>query len=227
MTSPLPPGIRFWIATGKKHYRPRFAIEVDGVKVRLSRIHGEVMMHLLAHPGRHWFTGELARAVYGNQEDGGPLTASKMMSVIMFNLRSRLRRFGVEMEMADCPSGHQLSRLYLDPACEFHGKSKESCVSRLRLAVKRRRGPVRDRGHTIQPEPPCYSSPHDAPWHIPNRLEQAGAVIVGGVYEKPPPKVPRRQPRVLKKATPEYREPVRTGKWTMPERIEAKGGWKP
>lgn len=243
MTSPLPPGVRFWVATDRKHFRPRFAIEVDGVKVRLSRVHGEVMMHLLTNPNRRLSTPELAEAVYASQEDGGPQTADNATRVAVFNIRARLRRFGVVMEMERGMAGYKIASLYLDP--NHKSPPEKPAPNRTSRAARRRMNPVKDPGcmahgetpvsdsswtlprQGIVPTRPRHSSPHDAPWHVPNRLEQTGAVIVGGAYGKPPPKVPRRQPRTLTKEAAEYREPVRTGKWTMPERIEAKGGWKP
>lgn len=60
---------------------------------------GEILMILLANPGKILTKADLAAACYSHREDGGPITAAELQRKYVFRLRRRLRRHGINIQI--------------------------------------------------------------------------------------------------------------------------------
>lgn len=52
---------------------PHYRLIVDGIHVRIRRRHAEILLFLMAHKDRRFSMREIAREIYRDMENGGPL----------------------------------------------------------------------------------------------------------------------------------------------------------
>jgi hypothetical protein len=129
-------------------------------------------MHLLMQPGRRWTTWDLARALYEDDEDGGPLAANLCVLALLTKLRHKLRRAGIALDMADRTAGHRLVGLRSLPGAFPRPPPRvpppAPRKSRIMRAEMRRAEPVRDPGRYVATG--NHRAPV-APWAFPERVE--------------------------------------------------------
>lgn len=83
---------RFWIW-------PKYRLEYKGRQVEFPDSEGELLMILLANPGRRLTRTELVNARYGHREDGGPMTAANLQRTYVSYLRRRLRKHAINVHI--------------------------------------------------------------------------------------------------------------------------------
>ncbi len=88
----LPPGVKF-------HIWPVYCLEVEGVRVYLPRIQAEILLFLMADPGRVYSGQEIADFIYADRENGGPQDARNVICILIMKLRERCLRDGVELRL--------------------------------------------------------------------------------------------------------------------------------
>ncbi|MGI9410259.1 MAG: hypothetical protein ACR2OV_09315 [Hyphomicrobiaceae bacterium] len=80
---------------------PRYAIEVDGQRVRLSNRIGAAIARLFTDAGQYVATEELVDCVYYDDPEGGPLTADNCIAVNMVRVNQLLLSLPAYVE--GCP----------------------------------------------------------------------------------------------------------------------------
>jgi DNA-binding response OmpR family regulator len=80
--------------TGVPSSEPMAIVE----RIVLGRIQRSVALALAVRFGRWTSTEQLVAAAYGQQPDGGPLNANRVIGVVVHNLRRKLRLSGLAIE---------------------------------------------------------------------------------------------------------------------------------
>ncbi|MGI9485420.1 MAG: hypothetical protein ACR2RF_05970 [Geminicoccaceae bacterium] len=77
---------------------PRYALEVDGKRVRLPSIAGAAVARLFIVQGHFVPTQLLIDAVYYDDPEGGPLTANNCIRVMLHRMRKLLAKVDVQLD---------------------------------------------------------------------------------------------------------------------------------
>jgi len=93
-------------STGMPPSEPLAVVE----RIILGRIQRSVAVALAIRFGRWTSTEQLVTAAYGDQPDGGPLNADKVIGVVVHNLRRKLKLTGLTIEGAPY-SGRRMVRI--------------------------------------------------------------------------------------------------------------------
>lgn len=83
---------------------PHYVLEANGKRVTLPPKAGAALARLFAARGGYVPTKDMINAVYGDCEDGGPLTADNCIRVTMHRSRRLLKKFGLAVE---CKRGRE------------------------------------------------------------------------------------------------------------------------
>lgn len=78
---------------------PKYRLEYEGRRVELPESEGELLMILLANPGKRLTRAELVEARYSHREDGGPMTAADLQRTYVSYLRRRFRKHSINLHI--------------------------------------------------------------------------------------------------------------------------------
>jgi|KBSMisStaDraftv2_1062788.scaffolds.fasta_scaffold31684_7 DNA-binding response OmpR family regulator len=92
--------------TGMPSSEPLAIVE----RIVLGRIQRNVAIALAVRFGRWTSTEQLVAAAWGDQSSGGPLNANKVIDVVVYNLRRKLKLTGLAIEGAPY-SGRRMVRI--------------------------------------------------------------------------------------------------------------------
>ena len=87
---PLPPGFRMFIL-------PEYRLVTPTYSVRLSRSHGMLVAALLANYERQVLRSDVVASLWGHLENGGPEGASSTVSVMLVQIKTKLRSVGIDV----------------------------------------------------------------------------------------------------------------------------------
>lgn len=112
--SPLPDGCEFWIWTKPKKRRgragpwisPRYVFKFRGRPVILTNGEGDILMFLMSRPGQHVSLDEIAGAVYGDREDGGPVTAKRTIQTQISHMVERFHYNSMNLLIKNPATNH-------------------------------------------------------------------------------------------------------------------------
>lgn len=136
--NPLPEGFGIKLVAVQLQHRRRldYVMVTPKCEIRLTEQQGGIMAALLANYGKFVQRSHLFEALWGDDEDGGPLEGEKVIEVHLCQMRRELRAAGVDFEkksVQEC--GGSKMRLWNLRECEPYGTAPK----KLKLAWPERK----------------------------------------------------------------------------------------